>query len=44
MPISDNRAGEQIIIIGFDLSDMPIDQTTILVDDDNALARSPNSF
>lgn len=33
------KAGEQIIIIGFELSDMPIDSMAILVDEDNALVR-----
>ena len=33
------RAGEQVIIIGFELADKPIEQTAILVDDENRWVR-----
>lgn len=33
------KAGEQVIIIGFELSDMPIDPTAILVDENNRFVR-----
>jgi len=33
------RAGEEIIVMGFELSDHPIEPTTILVDADNRFVR-----